>query len=55
MEQQSVERLPFQQGGIPIEEQLEFHQLSSGLERIFAASAVESFFAATPAQGCSST
>jgi hypothetical protein len=43
MEQQSVERVPFQQGGIPIEEQLEFQQLGSTLERVFAADAVESF------------
>jgi len=43
MEQQSVERAPFQQGGIPIEKQQEFDRLRSALERIFAASAVESF------------
>jgi hypothetical protein len=43
MEQQSVERAPFQQGGIPIEEQLEFQQLGSALGRIFAANAAESF------------
>ena len=43
MEQQSVERTPFQQGGIPIEEQLEFQQLGSALGRVFAANAVEGF------------
>jgi hypothetical protein len=43
MEQQSVERVPFRQGGIPIEEQPEFDQLRSALGRIFAANAVESF------------
>ena len=43
MEQQSVERVPFQQGGIPIEKQQEFDQLRSALGRVFAANAVESF------------
>ena len=41
--EQSVERVPFQQAGIPIERPGEFEQLRSAMNRVFAAAAVEKF------------
>ncbi|MGA2905348.1 MAG: hypothetical protein ABSD98_16075 [Candidatus Korobacteraceae bacterium] len=43
MEQQSVERVPFQQAGIAIEKRDEFEQLRSALARVFASGSVEQF------------
>jgi hypothetical protein len=51
MEQQSVERVPFQQAGLAIERLDQFEPLRSALARVFASAAVEKFLRLLQRQG----